>query len=99
MSYTISGQEPDWSMLPERMHGGVRRYIEDGIPPGHFLTAVISNDLREACARADEENQRLLFDYVRFFYCHAPQSCWGSPDRFAAWVSHRGLNGAREEHE
>ena len=68
----------DFSKLPERMHGGIRRYIEHGIPPGHFLTAIICNDLREACARADEENRGLLFEYVGFFYNHAPIGCCSS---------------------
>jgi hypothetical protein len=91
MSDTIDRREPDWNLLPERMHGGVRRYIEQGIPPGDFLTAVISNDLCEACGRADEENQHLLFEYVKFFYCHAPQECWGSQEKYKAWVQHGGL--------
>ena len=93
MTYTIDGREPDWSMLPERMHGGIRRYIESGISPGHFLTAVICNDLREACGRADDENRRLLFEYVSFFYSHAPRNCWGGPEKYNAWVQHGGLGG------
>jgi hypothetical protein len=97
-SYTFGG-EPDWSRLPERMHGGIRRYIENGIPPGHFLTAVICNDLREACARADDENRYLLFDYVKFFHNHAPVHCWGSEDRFNAWVQHRGLKGVDDDRQ
>ena len=42
-----------------RRQGGtylVRRYIEHGIPPGHFLTAVIEKDLCGASERADDEN-------------------------------------------
>ena len=97
MSYTIDGREPDWSLLPERMHGGARRYIENGIPPGDFLTAVICNDLREACGRADDENRRLLFEYVKFFYCHAPRDCWGSPESYKAWVQHGGLAALGQE--
>lgn len=93
MSYTIDGREPDWSLLPQRMRGGVCRYIENGIPPGDFLTAVISNDLREACGRADEENRHLLFEYVKFFHCHAPRQCWGSEDNFKTWTRHHGLDG------
>lgn len=90
---SIDGREPDWFLLPERMHGGIRRYIEHGIPPGHFLTAVICNDLREACGCADDENRRLLFEYVQFFYMYAPRGCWGSEENFKAWVQHRGLSG------
>jgi large subunit ribosomal protein L9 len=36
------------------MIGGLRRYIENGIGPGDFLWAVLTNDLRGAIERADE---------------------------------------------
>ena len=39
-SYVSSGRAPDWSLIPDYMIGGLRRYIERGIPPGHFLSAV-----------------------------------------------------------
>lgn len=92
-SYTVSGREPDFGDIPPDMCGGITRYIERGIPPGHFLTAVICNDLKQACARADETNRFLLFEYVKFFYNHAPAECWGSDVRFDQWVGHRGLLG------
>ena len=82
----ISTMEQDLLALPERMRGGIQRYLDHGIPPGHFMTAVISNDLREACARADDENRTLLFEYIKFFYCHAPAGSWGSEENFKAWV-------------
>jgi hypothetical protein len=78
-----------WGSIPRYMRGGVTRYIEFHIPPGNFLTAVISNDLKEACARADETNQRLLFDYVQFFWNQAPSACWGSPAKMAEWLKER----------
>ena len=81
------------SNIPERMRGGITRYLEHGIPPGHFLTAVICNDLHEACRCADDENKYLLFDYVMYFYNHAPIGCWGSPDCFDAWVARGGDRG------
>lgn len=81
------------TMLPERMRGGVERYIEHGIPPGDFLTAVLCNDLCGAVGRADDENVKLLDVYVRYFYSHAPHQCWGSHERFRAWINHGGLNG------
>ena len=75
------------SRIPERMMGGIRRYIDHGIEPGHFLTAVICNDLREAVGRADEENVQLLREYVLFFYNEAPSPCWGSPEKMRAWTA------------
>ena len=83
----------DWSIIPERMIDGLKRYIERGIAPGHFLTAVLTNDLREACRRADDENQRLIFEYIKFLYNYAPAGCWGSPQQFAAWIKQGGLMG------
>lgn len=75
------------------MRGGVRRYIEEGIPPGHFLTAVLCNDLREACGRADHTNRRLLWEYVALLYRSAPAGSWGSPEKFVAWCNRRGMAG------
>jgi hypothetical protein len=77
----------NYSLLPERLRGGVARYIEHGVPPGHFLTAVVSNDLREACARADDENRRRIWEIVSWFYNEAPYPCWGSPDRVRDWLA------------
>jgi hypothetical protein len=73
--------------IPDRMWGGIIRYYENGIPPGHFLSAVINNDLKEACWLADDENQHLLFNYVRWFYNYAPASSWGYPTAVKEWLN------------
>jgi hypothetical protein len=75
--------------IPDYMVGGIERWIEHGIYPGDFLTAVIENDLREACGRADDTNQKLLYQYVSFFYNHAPSRCWGSPEKCEAWSNEK----------
>lgn len=81
----------DWSLIPEHMIGGLRRYIEDGIKPGTFLCAVLRNDLRRAVEHADNTNIHCLQDYIRFLYNYAPTGSWGSPDEFDEWVGHKGL--------
>jgi len=73
------------SPIPRYMHGGIVRWIEHGLAPGDFLTAILSNDLRGACERADDTNRHFLFEYVFWLYNHAPAACWGSPERFRAW--------------
>ena len=73
--------------IPERMHGGIRRYYENGINPGDFLTAVINNDLREACGRADNENAIILHKYVMWFYNQAPMGSWGFEGAVKKWVT------------
>lgn len=78
--------------IPDRMMPGIRRYIEEKIPPGDFLTAVIQNDLSEACGRADDENMRNLPAYAAYFYNNAPMSCWGSKEKMKAWLESKKVN-------
>lgn len=87
----------DYSKLPSHMQGAAKRYIEKGIPPGHFLTAVIENNLFLAVCHADEENVRALKEWVLFFYNEAPGNCWKSTEAMDAWVKQGGLHkGLRE---
>lgn len=79
-----------YDRLPtERLAGAMRRYIEDRIQPGHFLTAVLNNDLRGACARADDDHRGRLFDIVSWLYNEAPSQCWGSPEKVGEWLRQR----------
>ncbi len=73
--------------IPESMHGGIIRYYERGIPPGDFLQAVINNDLREACGRADDVNKHLLFNYMMWFYNNAPGGTWGYPKAVSDYLN------------
>ena len=67
----------------------LKRYIEHRIPTGGFLEAVLSNDLKEAIGRADEDNMRVLPEIVGWLYNEAPSSCWGSPQRVKEWLAKR----------
>jgi len=71
--------------IPKYMQGGIIRYYEKGIPPGHFLTAVINNDLRGAIERADDQNSHLLKAYTLWFYNQAPQGSWGFDGAVQDW--------------
>lgn len=74
------------SNVPEYMHDGMILWLTEGIPPGSFLTAVLSNDLREACSRADETNRQHLYDYIFFLYNYAPSAAWGSEQNVVNWA-------------
>jgi hypothetical protein len=65
--------------IPERMRDSIKLYIEKGIHPGSFLSAIIRNDLRGACESADDENLQNIPAYIYYFYNYAPISCWGGP--------------------
>ena len=72
--------------IPSHTLGGLQRYIEHGVPTGGFLEAVLSNNLRGACERADDLNQHALFEIVSWLYNDAPSGCWGSPAKHEAWL-------------
>ncbi len=73
--------------VPEHLQGGLMRYLVHRIPPGHFLTAVLSNDLKEAMGRADEASRAGLYQIVSFLYNDAPAPCWGTPGKVWAWLN------------
>ena len=75
--------------IPERMMGGITRYIEHGTKPGSFLEAIIINDLSSAVANADDENIGNIPAYVAYFYNHAPSSCWGSDEKMHNWIDRK----------
>lgn len=79
-------QEKADELIPNYMHGGLKRYIEMGIEPGGFLMAVLENDLKTAVGQAYHINMTKLPDYARFLYNYAPSTCWGSEAKVAAWI-------------
>lgn len=76
--------------IPEQCRDGLLDYLRYGVPPGHFLLAILTNDLAAACARADDANQRALYDYIYVLYNDAPSEAWGSVDKVKAWIT-RGM--------
>ena len=88
----VAVKEINYSGLPEHCRAGMKRYIEEGIKPGNFLSAVLENDLMEALGRADVINRARIFDYALFLYNEAPRASYGSPKIVAAWIE---ANGAR----
>lgn len=71
----------------EHLIPSLRRYADHHIPPGGFLQAVLSNDLKDACARADSQNRELLFEIVGYCYNEIPSACWGSPEAVKEWLT------------
>lgn len=75
--------------IPDHMVEGLDLWIEQGILPGSFLTAVLCNDLMDACGRADELNILNLPAYCAYLYNEAPSTCFGSPEKVRAWVERK----------
>lgn len=97
---TLASNDIDWAKVPvAHMIGGIKRYVERGIPPGHFLTALLSNDLMGAVGRADEENLAALTRWAIFIRWELPSGCHGSPERVKDWIEQRGLEGLELEEQ
>lgn len=80
----------DYSQVPvDYMIDGVKYYIEKGIPPGGFLTALFSNDLKLTFRRADDNNLAAIHEWVKFMYWEMPHDSHGSPEAVAAWCKKR----------
>lgn len=74
-------------VLPEDTRASIDRYVENGIPAGGFLRAVLANDLKEACGRADVYNQVALPCIVSYIYNECRSTCWGSYEAVDAWLA------------
>jgi len=68
------------------LEGSLDRYLNHGIMPGGFLTAVLENNLSESFARADRTNSMLVKDIVQFLYNRFPMGAWGNPERVKNWA-------------
>ena len=79
--------------VPQHTRRPLVDYIVRGASKGHFLTAVLSNDLKTAVMRADDLNREALHAIVGWLYEWAPSNCWGSKKKYEAWVESGGLVG------
>jgi len=72
--------------IPKNIEAALNRYVIDGIPTGGFLRAVLSNDLFEAVARADMDNQYGLVSICQYIYNYCPSICHGSSEKVDKWI-------------
>jgi hypothetical protein len=72
--------------VPDHLHEGLIEYLASRRPVGHFLTAVLSNDLMETCVRADPFVRSHIADVVMFLVNYASAAAWGSPAKVNAWL-------------
>jgi len=74
------------STVPEGLHEGLIEYFAARRPTGGFLTAVLENDFKQACVRADVINRYYLRELALFLFNFCPAPAWGSPDAVSAWL-------------
>lgn len=74
-------RHPQYCMIPGRTLEALWLYINEGVPTGSFLEAVLTNNLRDAVGRADQQNTEALSALVSYLYNECPSQCWGSEER------------------
>jgi len=77
------------SNIPPYMIDALQRYVEQRIPPGGFLTAVLENKLVDAFHRADENNLKVMQEWAAHLYWCLPSTCWGSSEKVRQWLAGR----------
>lgn len=85
-----------YGKIDPRIREALDAYAQTGRPVGSFLTAVLSNDLFEACARADPYNLDTLPIITAYVFNHLPAESYGSRESMESWIAHRGQVGRPE---
>ena len=79
--------------IPPATLASLQRYIRNGTPTGHFLEAVLENNLQGAMRRADSQNLRALFCIVAWVVNELPAVSWGDRSARLAWIKAGGMEG------
>jgi hypothetical protein len=74
---------------PEIIKESLIRYVQDRVPTGDFLQAVLENDLMEALGRADPDNREHIFGICYYIYNYTPHICHGSPEKVKKWLERK----------
>jgi len=83
-------------MIPEHTKYQIDQYVKNYIPPGGFVTAVLSNNLIDTISKADDINLHCLRDITLYVYNNIPSICWGSPEIVKLWLETPQRNAAYE---
>ncbi len=83
--HTINVLDKSW--IPAYTMMALEDYVRNHTPKGGFMEAVLTNNLKEAFARADQGNLMAIGAMVNWLYNEAPSTCWGSPEKYEAWIN------------
>lgn len=86
ISHPEALKHEEYSRIPTAVLASVYGYVDRKEAPGHFLTAVLSNDLFTAVSRADKESFAALRELVTFIHMEVPTACHGSAEAVANWL-------------
>lgn len=86
ITYEQARQHSEYTRIRADILQSVYAYVEHRQAPGHFLQAVLSNDLFEAIGRADKEAVTALRELVVFIHSEVRSDCYGSREKVKQWL-------------
>lgn len=86
MTNTFELKQDEYFPIREDLLGALERYLNNGIMPGGFMTAVLENNLSEAFGRADSDNAANLKNIAGYVYNNIPSTAWGSKEKIGKWL-------------
>lgn len=93
-------RHPQYCLIPSYTLEALHGYINEGIPTGGFLEAVLSDKLFEAVRCADLKNLAALQALTFYIYNECPSKSWGSAERVEDYIDRiRCHNGAKKQVE
>ena len=77
--------------VPEHTQGALTRYYLFGLPPGGFLTAMLSGDgsgahLSWCVGLADPSNQLAIMEIRRWIEHYLPEHCYGTEKKVQDYI-------------
>lgn len=63
----------------------IQAWVERGLSPDDFLSAILTCDLQEAVAYASAEMVPHLYDVASTLYRWLPGGCWGGQEQMRRW--------------
>lgn len=82
----------DWELgfsgLPDMSQEALKNYFLYALPPGGFLTSLLSDHpWTVVVGRADHWNKPLLGKYIEWLHDVAPTGSWGSEEAVRSWLN------------
>jgi hypothetical protein len=74
----LAANAPEYTKkIPPPVLHAIQRYVATGAGTGHFVDAVMRNDLFDAVARADAESLAAFREIIWYVYNQLDDRCWG----------------------
>lgn len=80
-------------IVPEHCRHSILIWVMEGRLGGHFLEAMLSNDLMKTFQYADGPNSRAMDSWTKYLYNYTPSGCWGSTEKVTEWANKGGIIG------